>query len=131
MGRTSAHDGTPTRAIHGANRIPCMVVLVAILPTTSSCHLEPDPCEETCDQAQRLFEACLDDWGIDWTDAGYQDADDYLDACLTWAWEMRTLAADAGDPGAADSLCEERTTELETGTCDAYLAIDWAYQPWQ
>ncbi len=95
------------------------------------CGPTPDPCADTCDQARNLFETCLEEWGIDWTDAGYQDAQDYLDACLTWAWEMRILATDAGEPEALDTLCEERTIELEAGSCDTYLAIDWAYQPWQ
>lgn len=104
-------------------------LLPMLLLAASSCA--PDPCVETCNQAQAVFAGCLDAWGIDWTDAGYQDAEDYLDACLTWAWEMRILAEDAGEADAVDTLCEERTQTLEAGTCETYLAIDWNAVPWQ
>ncbi len=114
-----------------AERKVLPVALSCLLLGPVGCDRGDDPCLPMCEQARDLFGECLDASGLDWTAAGYEDAQDYLDACLTWAWEMRILADSAGEPDAVDEMCAERETELAGGDCDTYSSIDWNAQPWQ
>lgn len=92
-----------------------------------------DPCEAMCAAAADLYGGCLDDWGVGWTAAGYADEYDFIDACETWAWQMRRLEDRAGHNGATDAACARRTARFEApdATCDDYTSIDWSSPPWQ
>lgn len=99
---------------------------------------EPDPCAEMCNAAAVLYGGCLADWGAGWEAAGYSDEEDFLDACATWAWELRLLEQDAVDQGVideagqVDSTCEARRDALsaDDATCSTYTSIDWNDAPW-
>ena len=99
---------------------------------------DPDPCAEMCGVAADLYGGCLADWGADWTAAGYTDEADFLNACETWAWELRLLEADAVDqgvidqPGQVDATCEERRDAFaaDDATCATYTGTDWNHAPW-
>ena len=85
-----------------------------------------DPCDPMCATVADAYGACLVDWGLDWTAAGYQDASDFEDACATWAWEQRQLARDAGRPVAeVDQACETRAAQVEEGDCSTISSLDW------
>ena len=97
------------------------------------CSTAPDPCTTMCENAATLYGGCLSTWGADWEAAGYADEDEFLDACATWAFEMRQLEDDAGKTGETDQTCEDRaaTFAAEDATCDAYTGIDWSVHPWE
>lgn len=97
------------------------------------CADPADPCTATCDAAASLYGGCLADWGAGWEAAGYADEADFVDACATWAWELRQLEADAGRTGEVDAECEARTEALaaEDATCDTYTSMDWNTPPWE
>ncbi len=86
-----------------------------------------------CEAAASLYGGCLRDWGADWEAAAYADEEDFLDACGTWAWEMRQLEADVDHPGATDQTCEERAAAFtaEDATCEAFTGLDWHTPPWE
>ncbi len=94
---------------------------------------EPDVCTPMCEAAASLYGGCLRDWGADWEAAAYTDEADFLDACTTWAWEMKQLERDADEIGATDETCEEREAAFadENATCDAFTGIDWHNPPWE
>lgn len=98
-----------------------------------ACAEAPDPCAEMCEAAASLYGGCLSGWGADWSAAGYADEADYLDACGTWAWELRALEADAGRSGQVDALCAERDAQLtaDDATCETYTTMDWNTPPWE
>ncbi|MCK6504031.1 hypothetical protein L6R53_11625 [Myxococcota bacterium] len=91
---------------------------------------EVDPCEEMCAAAADLYGGCLDDWGATWTDAGYADADDFVDGCKTWAWEMRLLEETHAIEGWTDEICVERADLFMEGECSAFTGVDWNAMPW-
>jgi hypothetical protein len=113
-----------------------MLVLLALLACASD--PQPDPCEDMCAVAAAVQCGCIDSWGADWPDVGFEDQQDYFQACQTWAWEMRLLEDDAVDrgaldaPGAVDSLCRDRAQTLEKGDlgCAQFSALDWDEVPW-
>ena len=92
-----------------------------------------DPCVPMCAQAADAYGSCLDPDGAgaappDWGAAQYSDAQDFRDACETWAWEQR-LIADAEDaPGRVDAACAGRAEALATAPepCAAFTAMEWA-----
>ena len=107
-----------------------VIVIGALL--SSGCGPEPpDPCTPMCAAATTLYGSCLDGWGAAWTDAGYEDEADFLDACETWAWSARLLEDEAGETGRIDATCRERTVQYTDGTCEDFLATDWSTLPWQ
>ncbi len=99
---------------------------------------EPDPCAEMCEAAAVLYGGCLRDWGAGWEAAGYDDEADFLDACNTWAWELRLLEEDAvergviEETGQIDGICLARRDAFtaEDATCSTYTSIDWNDVPW-
>ena len=91
---------------------------------------QPDPCVPMCAAAARLYGECLDEWGAEWTDAGYRDQADFVDACDTWAWSARLLEDDAGETGRVDATCRTRSKAFSGGTCDDFTAVDWSRMPW-
>jgi len=82
-----------------------------------------------CAQAEVRYGSCLDGWGLSWDAAGYEDAADFQDACLTWVWEMGLLEADAGETGVVDSVCEDRSLVFSSGTCDDFTSVNWSTYP--
>lgn len=90
----------------------------------------PDPCADMCLEAEALYGACLGDWGASWSDAGYADGDDFIDACETWAWEMRRLERAGGDRGWTDETCAVREARFAQGTCSDFTETDWNQMPW-
>lgn len=99
----------------------------------------PPVCEQMCAAAASLYGGCLEDWGVDWTAAGYDDEDAFLDACATWSWEMSLLSAYAADeelPGASEDwlgeTCATRQDALsaDDAACSAYTDIEWNDVPW-
>lgn len=90
----------------------------------------PDPCAAMCVAAEQLYGGCLESWSVDWSAAGYQDGDDFLDACDTWAWEMRLLEEAAGESGTVDATCEAREASFIEGPCEAFTETSWNDYPW-
>lgn len=110
----------------------------ALALALAACADAADPCAPMCDAAAALYGACLDDAGLGWDAVGYADEAAYLDACATWAWELRVLERDAvkrGEldaPGAVDATCEAREVALTApdADCATYDAMDWSTAPW-
>ncbi len=98
-----------------------------------ACAADPDPCTPMCEGAAALYGGCLTDWGADWSAAGYTDEAGFLDACTTWAFQMRALEADAGRTGDVDAECTAREARFtaEDATCEDYTGLDWNSPPWQ
>jgi len=98
---------------------------------------DPDPCTPMCAAATDLYGRCLDDWGVGWSAAGYDNAGDFRDACETWAWEMQHLEREARrrDPavkGQVDATCRTRRDRFSDpdATCEDFTEIDWSRSPW-
>ena len=97
---------------------------------------EPDPCEPMCEEAAALYGGCLEEWGLQWSDAGYEDQAHYLESCSTWAWELRELEAAAVErgelsrSGRVDAVCVEREELFASGSCEDYTAINWSEPLW-
>ncbi len=90
-----------------------------------------DPCEAMCTAAATLYGGCLEDWGADWTAAGYGDDAEFIDACQTWAWQMRLLEEHEGSAlGWTDQTCRARTTLYDEGVCTDFTQTDWNQMPW-
>ncbi|MDP6933117.1 MAG: hypothetical protein QGG40_09380 [Myxococcota bacterium] len=87
-----------------------------------ACVTAPDPCSQMCETAADLYGSCLEEWSLDWSAAGFQDEQDYLQVCDTWAWEQRLLA---DDPSRVDQVCEERDSVFQHGSCSEYTSTDW------
>lgn len=93
----------------------------------------PESCVQMCAEAQTLYGACLEDWGLDWEDAGYSDGQDFQASCEVWTWELLILEEEAvsnGDADAAnrtDQMCIERLSDLtaDEATCAAYTEREW------
>ena len=114
------------------------MLLALLLAPLLACSSEPDPCDAMCDAAAQLYGSCLDSWEMAWDAAGYQDQDDFVERCRTWAWEARLLERDAGQAGSVDGLCSTRAQDFElagadTGApeCGAYTDIEWDVMPWE
>ena len=95
------------------------------------CGSSEDPCLSMCAAATDRYAACLEEWGVSWTDAGYDDRAGFRASCDTWAWQGRMLEDDAGAEGALDAVCAARGAALREGTCDDFTAIDWSRYPWE
>jgi hypothetical protein len=106
-----------------------MRCLFPLLLAAVGCGDGAEPCEGMCDAAARVYGGCLTEWGTDWAAAGYADRADFLDACDTWAWEMRLLEDRAGSSGEVDAVCAEQEATLSGGGCDAFLDVDWNAPP--
>ncbi|MDG1478643.1 MAG: hypothetical protein P8R54_03590 [Myxococcota bacterium] len=104
---------------------------------------EPEPelpvsCEAMCLSAATLYGGCLTDWGVDWSAAGFDDEDAFLNSCQTWGWQMSLLqdaALEDGthdDPGWLAATCEERDAALsaEGAACSVFTDIAWSDAPW-
>ena len=66
-----------------------MILLILL-----ACTPEPEPCDDMCAAAAVHTADCLAADELDWPAAGYDDEADFLDACATWAWELRVLDVD-------------------------------------
>ena len=92
-----------------------------------------------CASASTLYATCLDEWDLDWQAAGYDDAAGFVDACETWAWQMRELEADAvqrdqlDEPSAVDAACADRNAVFtdDLAVCEDYADVDWSTVPWK
>lgn len=101
---------------------------LTILTIVATVGCGEDPCEALCPAATARLEACFDPWGVTWGPAvGYDDAEDHLNWCRTWAEEERLLARTSSDPGAAhdalDARCADIDTALGEEDCDGYWAL--------
>ena len=110
-----------------------------LLLGVTACGLEKPPavCEDMCLAGTLLYGACLEDWGLDWTAAGYADAQAHRDSCEVWAWEQAQFEAHARSQGIqsaegwlADS-CASGLDEFESpeATCSAYSEFPWTETP--
>jgi hypothetical protein len=98
----------------------------------------PAACDQMCASAAALYGGCLEDWGVDWSAAGYDGEDGFSGSCETWGWEMSLLQEDAiargvwEESGWLSSVCTERRDALsdEEATCAAYTDIEWNDIPW-
>lgn len=104
---------------------------LVLLAGLTGCGEDPDPCAPMCRAATALYGTCLDEWGLDWSSAGYDDAAHFAESCETWAWTSRLLEADAGEDGAVDRVCRTRRARFEAGTCEDLTAVDWNGLPWE
>ncbi|HCH65195.1 MAG TPA: hypothetical protein DFR83_20490 [Deltaproteobacteria bacterium] len=95
------------------------------------CSTPPDPCDPMCEAAANLYGGCLEDWGAEWTSAGYDDEAHFLESCQTWAWSTRLLEADAEESGQINAVCRERQALFTDGTCTDFTSLDWSALPWQ
>lgn len=99
----------------------------------------PPVCVDMCAAATELYGGCLDDWGVGWSDAGYDDQAAFRDSCETWAWEVAVLEQDAVKQGTIDQAgslepeCQARLDVLTApdATCSAYTEMAWDELPWQ
>lgn len=96
-----------------------------LLLLLAGCARVPPACEAMCEEATAVREGCLEEAGQDWSEAGFVDAADHTDWCLTWAWEQRLLERDAGEPGRTEALCEDRADALQGISCEDYDALAW------
>jgi hypothetical protein len=85
-----------------------------------------------CEAGAELYGGCLAEWDADWSAAGYADEADFLDACATWSFEMRSLERDAGHDGETDRSCADRAAQFSSpaATCDDFTSTDWNTPPW-
>tara|TARA_Y100001968_G_scaffold333416_1_gene396127 strand:+ start:951 stop:1274 length:324 start_codon:yes stop_codon:yes gene_type:complete len=80
------------------------------------------PCASSCSAQSRVFEQCLDNWNLEWTDLGALDADDYRDRCSD-DHQLRLSAAN-----------EEQASEQRSGCsalADALRLEDNCDEAWQ
>ncbi|MED5371294.1 MAG: hypothetical protein VX899_09785 [Myxococcota bacterium] len=110
-----------------------MPIWLSLLACAAHPDQAPEPCLQMCAEAQSLYGACLEDWGLGWEDAGYSDGQDFQASCEVWTWELLVLEEEeisAGDPSAAhrtESMCSERLADLsaDEATCSAYTEQQW------
>ena len=93
----------------------------------------PAPCTLFCQSAADLYERCLDEWGLGWSEAGYEDEAAYLHSCQTWTWEQAQFEADAlgqGEEveGRLHQSCVDNTLlfSASNATCATYTDFDWS-----
>lgn len=96
-----------------------------------ACAEQADPCVPMCRAAADLYGGCLEGWGVEWTSAGYDDEEHFLESCETWAWSTRVLEEDAGESGQIDAICRDRRALFEDGECADFTSTDWSALPWQ
>lgn len=96
-----------------------------------ACAAIPPDCGPMCEVLTSRKGECLAVDGLDWSAAGYSDADDFRAACETWAWESRELEQDAGCRGATDAICVERDAVLRGSdfSCQQLSEMDWNSSP--
>lgn len=102
-----------------------------IIAVLVSCKADPDPCTPMCAAATDLYGGCLASWDVDWTSAGYDDADHFTESCETWAWTSRLLEEEAGKSGEIDAVCRERRQTFEAGECADFTGTNWDALPWE
>jgi len=116
-------------------------MLLLLVITTLGCQRNtiPPACRQMCSAAASLYGGCLEEWGVDWEAAGYDDEDAFVESCTTWSWEMSILSEHALEeelPGASeDWLVETCATRRDAfsaddATCSAYTDIEWNNVPW-
>ena len=91
-----------------------------------------DPCAAMCSTATQHYGGCLSHWGLDWTDAGYEDENGFFHACETRAWANRQLEVDAGQQGATTAECEtwEAFIDDPDFSCQDWDSLEWNDVPW-
>ncbi len=85
----------------------------------------PPPCTAMCSDAAVLYGGCLEDWGLDWFAAGYDDERAFLESCDTWAWEVQQI--NGRDAPWLRNTCVDRRDAFSApdAVCDDYTSIDW------
>ena len=103
-------------------------VAAAVIPLVAGCADVPsvsESCEHMCERATSLYGACLEEWGVGWSSAGYDDADAHQESCEVWSWQTSELHG----AETIDGICESRSDVFENGTCDDYSDTDWNEVP--
>ena len=106
--------------------MPAVVYILStlFLATLTGCNEVPEVswiCADMCAHATDLYGTCLDDWGLDWTAAGHEDADAHLESCEVWSWEQSLLHSKK----TVNGICRERASLFHQGECSDYSDIDW------
>lgn len=90
-----------------------------------ACQDVPGPeCEAFCLEATSTYGQCLEEWGLEWEDAGYRDAAGFQNACETWVWTEVQLRRDAqvDEPArSVEATCESAATQ----TCSDVTGFSW------
>jgi hypothetical protein len=92
-----------------------------------ACAGGEDPCERVCPPAASTYAACLAEEGRSWESSEWGSEADFLDACATWAWEVRRLARAERAHDALDAECADREALLgeEGASCAAWDQLAW------
>ena len=102
--------------------------LIVLGPVLTGCSEVPDVsdvCRQMCTTATDLYGGCLDTWGMEWSDAGFENAAGHQETCEVWSWEV----AELDGRELSDRLCEERAQILRSGECSDYTKINWNGMP--
>ena len=101
---------------------PLSMLWLAVLAV--GCNEVPEisnACRSMCKDATRLYGSCLEEWGVEWPEAGFADEAAHQESCEVWSWESSELEG----TGKVNDLCDERRALLHTGECSDYTSIDW------
>ena len=89
-----------------------LLAIVVLSLSLSGCA----PCSDSCSQQAAIYERCLADWGLEWTDLGATDRDDFRydcsDANLMWLSSMDSDSA-AAQKGHCSSLANSLRNETD------------------
>jgi len=102
--------------------------LIIVVQVLGGCTALPDVsgvCRQMCAVATDLYDECLDSWGMEWSDAGHENAAGHQESCEVWSWEI----AELDGREASDRLCDERSRALRNGECSDYTNINWNEMP--
>lgn len=126
-------DLCPSLAWRARGGASSWAALIAVLGAVLAGCGGADPCAPMCAAAAAAYGACLDPDGAggappDWSAAGYDDQQGFLDACDTWAWEQRLIAEAEGADDRVDAACADRAEALTAAgdPCAAFSAMEWA-----
>ena len=75
-----------------------------------------------CEAAEALTADCLEGWSLEWSAAGYANAQDFQNSCSTWIWEQEQLikAAEKRGENTANlaQTCSDRAEVLSADTAE-------------
>jgi hypothetical protein len=90
-----------------------LLLLALATLTFSGCA---NVCDRMCNAEADVYERCLPVWGMTWEEAGYADADAYLDRCLS-VWGDGFEQTERNSPERED-LSQECTSQLGRAQSD-------------
>lgn len=108
--------------------IPLRAIVAAQLLLLGGCAAAPDECDALCDVAPSAYEACMEQWGVQYGDpnTAYESRDDYDNWCATFNEERRQLADTSEEEDAPENLqerCVEQRDTLAAGNCNEYYSV--------